>query len=139
MIRRTCAILVLAAATALTLAAPASANHTLAHKVQLLTAKLNCLQKYPVFAFGDYAYYDLSDPSVEVLDTQTPTPQPAQVLLDKQEITALDFNYGTAAPPSDAYFLGVKNTSTCRAKFPTAPNPVTFARVATSARWLRLR
>jgi len=139
MIRRTCAILVLAAATALTLAAPASANHTLAHKVQLLTAKLNCLQKYPVFAFGDYAYYDLSDPSVEVFDTQTPTPQPAQVLLDKQEITALDFNYGTAAPPSDAYFLGVKNTSTCRAKFPTAPNPVTFARVATSARWLRLR
>jgi len=139
MIRRTCAILVLAAATALTLAAPASANHNLAHKVQLLTAKLNCLQKYPVFAFGDYAYYDLSDPSVEVLDTQTPTPQPAQVLLDKQEITALDFNYGTAAPPSDAYFLGVKNTSTCRAKFPTAPNPVTFARVATSARWLRLR
>jgi len=131
MIRRTCAILVLAA--------PASANHNLAHKVQLLTAKLNCLQKYPVFAFGDYAYYDLSDPSVEVLDTQTPTPQPAQVLLDKQEITALDFNYGTAAPPSDAYFLGVKNTSTCRAKFPTAPNPVTFARVATSARWLRLR
>jgi hypothetical protein len=139
MIRRTCAVLALAAAMALTLAAPATANHTLAHKVQLLTAKLNCLQKYPVFAFGDYAYYDLGLPSVEVLDTQTPTPEPQQVLLDNQEITALDFNYGASAPPSDAFFLGVKNTSTCRAKFPTAPNPVSIARVATSARWLRLQ
>ena len=85
--------------------------------MQLLTAKPNCLQKYPVFAFGDYAYYDPSNASVEVLDTQTPTPQPAQVLLDNHEITLLDFNYGTVAPPSDAYFLGVKNTTTCRAKF----------------------
>jgi hypothetical protein len=139
MIRRTCAILALAAATALTLAAPASANHTLAHKVQLLTAKLNCLQKYPVFAFGDYAYYELGNASVEVLDTQTPTPQPVQVLLDNDEITALDFNYGTGAPPSDAFFLGVKNTTTCRSKFPTAPNPVSFARVATTAKMLRLQ
>ena len=116
MIRRTCAILALAAATALTLAAPASANHTLAHKVQLLTAKLNCLQKYPVFAFGDYAYYDLSDASVEVLDTQTPTPQPVQVLLDNQEITALDFNYGTVRRRATRT-SSASRTPTCRAKF----------------------
>jgi hypothetical protein len=136
--RRTCAILALAAATALTLAAPASANHTLAHKVQTLTAKLNCLQRYPVFAFGDYAYYDLSDPSVPVM-TSEETPQEAEVLRDNQEITALDFNYGPTIGQSDAFLLGVKNTSTCRAKFPLAPNPVSFARVATTAKMLRLQ
>jgi hypothetical protein len=106
--------------------------------VQLLTAKLNCLQKYPVFAFGDYAYYELGTASVEVLDTGAP-PAPVQVLLDNDEITALDFNYGSGAPPSDAFFLGVKNTTTCRSKFPTAPNPVSFARVATTAKMLRLQ
>jgi hypothetical protein len=139
MIRRACAILALAAATSLMVAAPASANHTLAHKVQLLTAKLNCLQRYPVFAFGDYAYYDLSDPSVEVLDTQTPAPQPVEVLKDNQEITALDFNYGPTMAQSDAFLLGIKNTSTCRSKFAIAPNPVSFARVATTAKMLRLQ
>jgi len=139
MIRRTCAILALAAATSLTVAAPAPANHTLAHKVQALTAKLNCLQRYPVFAFGDYAYYDPTAASVEVLDTQTPTPQPVQVLRDNQEITALDFNYGPTMAQSDAYLLGIKNTSTCRAKFALAPNPVSFARVASTAKMLRLQ
>ena len=139
MIRRTCAILALTSAAALTLAAPASANHTLAHKVQLLTEKMNCLQRYPVFAFGDYAYYDLSDASVEVLDTQTPTPQPVQVLKDNQEITALDFNYGPTIGQSDAFLLGIKNTSTCRSKFALAPNPVSFARVVSTAKMLRLQ
>lgn len=139
MIRRTCAILALAAASTLTLAAPAAANHTLAHKVQLLTAKLNCLQRYPVFAFGDYAYYDPTDASVEVLDTQTPTPQPAEVLRDNQEITALDFNYGPTMGSSDAFLLGIKMTATCRAKFPIAPDPVSFARVASTAKMLRLQ
>jgi hypothetical protein len=125
--------------TALTLAAPASANHTLAHKVQLLTAKLNCLQRYPVFAFGDYAYYDPSDATVEVLDTQAPTPQPVQVLKDNQEITALDFNYGPTIGQSDAFVLGVKRTSTCLSKFALAPNPVSLARVASTAKMLRLQ
>ena len=87
------ALATLTAVAALALAAPAGANHTLGHKVQALTAKLNCLQKYPVFAFADYAYYDLTDPAVEVLDTGLP-PSPVQVLFDNQEITALDFNYG---------------------------------------------
>lgn len=139
MTRRVCAILALTAATALLPAAPASANHTLAHKVTLLTAKLNCLQRYPVFAFGDYAYYDLSDASVEVLDTQTPTPQPVQVLKDNQEITALDFNYGPTIGQSDAFVLGVKRTSTCLSRFALAPNPLSLARVASTAKMLRLQ
>jgi hypothetical protein len=52
--------------------APAGANHALSHKAQEFTAKLNRLQKYPVFEFADYAFYDLSAPSVEVLDTGIP-------------------------------------------------------------------
>jgi hypothetical protein len=132
------ALFALTMATALSVAGPAQANHTLAHKVALLTAKLNCLQKYPVYAFADYAYYDLTDPAVEVLDTQMP-PSPVQVLRDNQEITALDFNYGPTIGQSDAFLLGVKNTSTCRSKFSTATNPVSFARVVSTAKMLRLQ
>ncbi len=138
MIRRSSALATLAAVAALALAAPAGANHTLAHKVQALTAKLNCLRKYPVFAFADYAYYDVTNPAVGVLDTGLP-PSPVQVLFDNQEITALDFNYGPTMGQSDAFLLGVRNTSACRSRFPTAPNPVSFARVATSAKMLRLQ
>ena len=138
MIRRSGAILALTAVVALALTGPASANHTLAHKVQLLTAKINCLQKYPVFSFADYAYYDLSDASVEVLDTQTPLPQPVDVLKDNDGITALDFNYGANILSSDAFLLGVKPTSTCMSKFPTAPNPVQFARTASTASMARM-
>jgi hypothetical protein len=138
-IRRTGVIVLLAGVVAaLSPAAPAGANHTLSHKVQELTAKLNCLQKYPVFEFADYAFYDLSAPSVEVLDTVAP-PSPVQVLFDHQEITALDFNYGPTFAQSDAFLLGVKNTSFCKSKFATAPDPVSFARVASTAKMLRLR
>ena len=126
------------AVVVLAVAGPSGANHTLAHKVQALTAKLNCLQKYPVYAFADYAYYDLTDPAVEVLDTQMP-PSPVQVLRDNQEITALDFNYGPTMGQSDAFLLGVKNTSSCKSKFSTATNPVSFARVVSTAKMLRLQ
>jgi len=136
--RRLGAVLALTSVIVLAAAAPAGANHTLAHKVQALTAKLNCLQKYPVFAFADYAYYDFSSASVPVM-TSEDTPQEVNVLLDNQEITALDFNYGPTMGQSDAFLLGVKNTSSCRSKFPTATNPVSFARVASTARMLRLR
>ena len=74
-----------------------------------------------------------------MLDTQTPTPQPVEVLRDNQEITALDFNYGPTIGTSDAFLLGIKMTATCRAKFALAPNPVSFARVATTAKMLRLQ
>ena len=100
MIRRTGAIVLLAGVAALASAAPAGADHTLSHKIQALTAKLNCLQKYPVFAFADYAFYDLSEPSVTVLDAGLP-PSPVQVLRDSQEITALDFDPSYPAGTGD--------------------------------------
>ena len=136
--RRLGPLLATAAVVVLAAAGPVGANHTLAHKVQALTAKLNCLQKYPVYAFADYAYYDLTDPAIEVLDTQLP-PSPVQVLRDNQEITALDFNYGPTVGQSDAFLLGVKNTRSCKSKFPTATNPVSFARVVSTAKMLRLQ
>lgn len=127
MFRRPAALLALAAAAALTVAGPARANHTLAHKVSLLTAKLNCLQKYPVYSFGDYAYFEFGieqadkDNQSSVLDVLVPP---------VQTISALDFDYGANSEPSDAYLLGVKRTSACMAKFPTATNPVSIARAA---------
>jgi hypothetical protein len=132
MLRKT--LLALAAATALAAAGPAQANHTLAHKVALLTAKLNCLQKYPVYSFGDYAYSeietDLADQGTEQIEVLIP---------DVLPVNALDFDYGTANPePSDAFLLGVKRTSACMAKFATASNPVSVARAA-PAKLARLR
>lgn len=128
------ALLALATATALAAAVPAQANHTLAHKVALLTAKLNCLQKYPVYSFGDYAYAeidsDLADQGAGQIEVLVP---------DVLPVNALDFDYGTANPqPSDAFLLGVKRTSACMAKFVTAPNPVSVARAA-PAKMARLR
>ena len=128
------ALLALAAATALAAAGPAQANHTLAHKVGLLTEKLNCLQKYPVYSFGDYAYSgietDFADQGADQIEVLVP-----EVL----QVNALDFDYGNTNPqPSDAYLLGVKRTPACRAKFVTAVNPVS-ARRAAPAKMARLR
>jgi hypothetical protein len=136
--RRAGALLVLATIVTLALPGTAGADHTLLHKVNQLTQRLNCLQKYPVFAFADYAYYDLSSPSVQVLDTGLP-PTPVQVLRDNQEITALDFNYGPTFGQSDAFLLGIRSTHYCKSRFPTAPNPVPAARVVSTAKMLRLR
>lgn len=126
----------LAGILALVLAAPAAPNHTLAHKVRVLQAKLNCLQRYPVYAFGDYAYFDFEVDTADkggvqnTLDVLIP-PVPT--------ISALDFDYGSNPGPSDAFFLGVKRTSSCLSKFATAPNPVSFARVVSTAKMNRLQ
>ncbi len=106
----------------------------------MLQAKINCLQRYPVFAFGDYAYYNLGASSVDVLNTD-PLPVAVPVLLDNGSITALDFNYGLPAQiaDSDAFFLGVRRNSTCLSKFRLAPNPVSAARVVSTAKMARLQ
>lgn len=97
MTRRICALVALVALGATVLAGQASAKHTLAHKVGLLSAKLSCLQKYPVRVFEDYAFYELGNSSVPVL-TAGDDPDEVNVLLDNDAITALDFNFGAAGP-----------------------------------------
>ncbi len=130
------ALAVSAAVLALVLAAPATANHTLAHKVKALQAKLNCLQKYPVFAFGDYAYFDFE----QALANQGTGQDNLDVLVPPvPTISALDFDYAPNPGPSDAFFLGVKRTSSCLSKFSTAANPVSFARVVSTAKMSRLQ
>jgi hypothetical protein len=125
MLRRQAAVLALAAAAALTVAGPAPANHTLAHKVSLLTAKLNCLQKYPVYSFADYAYFEFGIDQADQGTTQIDV-----IVPPVETISALDFDYGPNSQPSDAYLVGVKRTSACMAKFPNAANPVSVARAA---------
>lgn len=109
---------------ALVLAAPAAANRTLAYKVRTLQAKLNCLQRYPV---SPSATKGGVQNNLDVLVPPVPT------------ISALDFDYGPNPGPSDAFFLGVKHTSSCLSKFSTAPNPVSFARVVSTAKMSRLQ
>ena len=40
---------------------------------------------------------------------------------------------------SDAFLLGVKKTAACRSKFALAPNPVSVARIASTAKMQRLQ
>lgn len=125
-----------ALAGALTLPGPATAGHTLSHKVRqltarvnALTAKLNCLQKYPVYAFPEYMYFDPEGPAVSVTDLGTGAA--ATVPPYTFDITALDFDYGVDGAPPDAHFVGVKRSRACPlSRFPTAPNPVSQARLA---------
>jgi hypothetical protein len=138
MTRRICALVALAAVAAAVLADAAAAKHTLAHRVRALEAKLDCLRKYPVRAFEDYAFYELGHASVPVL-TAGDDPEEVSVLLDNDSITALDFNYATGGPPTDAWLLGVNRTRSCQARFRTAGNPVSAPRLALAgARLARL-
>jgi hypothetical protein len=136
MFRRSPALAALAVAAALVPTAPAAAAPTLAHRVRTLEAKLGCLQKYPVYAFGDYAYFEFETEAVD----KGGVPDSVDVLVPPvPTISAIDFDYGANPDPSDAYLLGVKRSSRCLAKFRTAPNPVSFARVVATAKLNRLQ
>jgi len=130
-------VVVAALVAALALPGRAAAGHTLAHKVQQLTARVNaltaqvnCLQKYPVYAFPEYMYFDPEAAAVSVTDLDTGAV--ATVPPYTFDITALDFDYGADGQPPDAYFLGVRRNRSCPlSRFPTAANPVSFGRLAT--------
>jgi hypothetical protein len=131
------AVVVGALVGALALPGPAAADHTLAHKVSrlaakvnALTTKLNCLQKYPVYAFPEYLYFDPEAAPVSVTDLATGGA--ATVPPYTFDITALDFDYVNDGVPPDAYLVGVKRSRACPlARYPTAANPVSRARLAT--------
>jgi hypothetical protein len=130
------AVVVAALAGALALPGPAVADHTLAHKVSrltarvnALTAKLNCLQKYPVYAFPEYMYFDPDATAVSVTDLATGGA--TTVAPYTFEITALDFDYGIDGTPPDAHLVGVKRSRACPlSRYPTAANPVSRERLA---------
>jgi hypothetical protein len=113
----------------------ASARHTLAHKVAILEAKMACIRKYPVNEFGDFALYDTvsGTPSGTAIDTDDglPVAEYGPFLFDNLSGFGIDFNYGYNFGP-DAWLLGVRNTSTCLARFTTGADPL--ARSATATR-----
>lgn len=130
-------VVVAALVGALAMPGQATAGHTLAHKVRqltikvnVLTAKLNCLQKYPVYAFPEYLYFDPEAAAVSVanLDSGGAATVPPYTF----DITALDFDYGIDGTPPDAHLVGVKRSRACPlSRFPTAADPVSRARLAT--------
>jgi hypothetical protein len=105
------------------LAAPASANHTLAHKVSKLQAKMNCLGKMPVTSFFDAAFYDpfaFTDGDAIARVAQGDTLGVPNV--------ALWWTYGTGEPV-DAFVVAVKPSQACRAKFPTLSDPLALRQI----------
>jgi opacity protein-like surface antigen len=131
-------MLLLALAAALLAAlipAKAAARHTLAHRVSTLEAKVGCLVKYPVNEFDDYALYDVSSgvPSDLAVDTDDGlvVAEYGPFLYDNNSGFGIDFNYGYSFGPN-AWLIGIKNTSTCRGRFATAPDPLSFTAAAAS-------
>jgi hypothetical protein len=112
-------IVVLAALMGIALvAAPASANHMLAHKVSKLQAKMNCLGKMPVSSFFDTAFYD----PFSFTDGDG-FPQVAQGDSAGIPNVGLWWTYGTGAA-ADAFVVAVKPSQRCRSKFPTLGDPL---------------
>jgi hypothetical protein len=142
--RRTLLIALALALLAALMPAKASARHTLAHRVSILEAKVGCLVKYPVNEFGDYALYDVASgmPSSTAVDTDggVTVAEYGPFLHDMGSGFGIDFNYGYAFGP-DAWLIGIKNTSTCRSRFATAPDPlgVSAAGKVQAAKAARLR
>lgn len=98
-----------------------------------LSAKLNCLVRYPTSEYNDYTWYGIYPapqpssanvpPTFAGFDPANPATYPPAdpPLRNWGPAVALDFSYGD--PPHSAWLLGVKKTSACLRKFKTAANP----------------
>ena len=128
----------IAAAVTMAGAGPASARteRQQDRAITALTTKLNCLVRYPVTQFPDYAWFGLPGapgpypapanpiPNTSILDPNNPATYPfaptGMALNNWGPTTALDFVFGTTP---DAWLLGLKPTTSCRRKFAKAANP----------------
>lgn len=128
--RKTIAVIAALAAGSLAVAPGAASG---ASQLGALSAKLNCLVRYPVSQFVDYSWFgqlpaappgnavpDLTpyDPSNPATYPFAPTGVP---LNNWGPTTGLDFAFGY--PGQSAWLLGVKGTSKCVRKFRMAPAP----------------
>ena len=116
--------------------------------ITALTAKLNCLVRYPVTQFIDYAWFGLEGtpgpyappanalPDFTTFDINNPNTYPfaptGRALNNWGETTGLDFQY-FGSP--DTWLLGLKNTARCRGKFSRGANP--HARISASIAAMR--
>jgi hypothetical protein len=126
------------AAVAMVGAGPASARteRQQDRAITTLTAKLNCLVRYPVAQYFDYAWFGLPGapgpypppanpiPDFTNFDPNNPATYPfaptGVALNNWGPASGLDFAFGTSR---DAWLLGVKPTASCRGKFARATNP----------------
>jgi hypothetical protein len=140
--------LIIALTTMLCLAAltaGAAQPYTHARQDALITKlvrKANCLIKFPVNEFGDYAVYDTSgaDPSgfAEDTDGGLSVASYGPFLFDNGNAFGIDFNFGYPFGP-DAYLVGIKNTRACRGRFGTGPDPLARVAMRTAADIERIR
>jgi hypothetical protein len=113
--------------------------------ITALQAKLNCLVRYPVTQYFDYAWFGLPGapspanpvPDFTNYDQNNPATYPfapsGMALNNWGPITGLDFAYGFSP---DTWLLGLKPKASCRRRFAKAanPNPRALLREATLRR-----
>jgi hypothetical protein len=113
---------------------PATASSaTLAQRVAKLEAKMACVVRVPTATFFDYAWYH----PVDILEGDGVTVTPVMGDPFGAPNYALAWTYGTGVAP-DAWMLGIRNTSTCRSRFPALADPV-FARASARAAQAKAR
>jgi hypothetical protein len=128
----------IAVAVSLVGAGPASARNERQQDraITALTAKLNCLVRYPVTQFPDFAWFGLPgspgpfpppanpQPDFTNFDLTNPATYPfapgGLALNNWGPTSGLDFVFGSSP---DAWLLGLKSTTSCRRKFRAATNP----------------
>jgi hypothetical protein len=114
------------------LPARAEARHTLAHKVQILQAKVaalqgrvNCLRRVGASSYVGYAWYEGS-----LVPGQGPYPVHTSAADFLDTFTAAEFGQAAFDPsPPNYWLITLNNTPACRKKFRIVRNP--FARPAT--------
>lgn len=135
--RRLVAIAI-AAAIALVAAGPASARTERQQDLAItaLQAKLNCLVRYPVTQYFDFAWFGLPGnpgpypppanplPDFTNYDPNNPATYPfapsGMALNNWGQTSGVDFAFGLRA---DTWLLGLKPKASCRRKFAKAVNP----------------
>jgi len=128
----------IAAAIAMVAAGPASARTERQQDLAItaLKAKLNCLVRYPVTQYFDFAWFGLPGapgpypppanpiPDTTNLDPNNPATYPfaptGTPLNNWGPISGIDFTFGLRP---DTWLLGLKPKASCRRKFARAANP----------------
>jgi len=128
----------IAAAIAIVAAGPASARTERQQDLAItaLQAKLNCLVRYPVTQYFDFAWFGLPGapgpypppanplPDFTNYNPNNPATYPfaptGTALNNWGETSGLDFTYGLSP---DTWLLGLKPKASCRRKFAKAANP----------------
>ncbi len=108
------------------LPARAEANHTLAHKVQILQAKVaalqgkvNCLRRVGASSYVGYAWYEGSlEPGLGPYPVHTP----AVDVFDTFSAAEFGQHINDTSPP-DYWLITLNKTPACRKKFAIVRNP----------------